>query len=225
MTTVIHIVAWLLLVLMVLLLNSLPLVMINVLSPMQQWIFLIIYGAILVYLFNLLSKRYNLRTRDYFKRLERADWLWNFGMFLVLRVIAISGTLLLTKIYGTDLSANDTIINELMMNLQAAPLISNLLFLVSTTFIAPFFEELVFRGFGTRLLFNNTYGWIQAIVLSAIFSLLHVSNIGEFILYFILGLGFYLTYKRRGRLEDAIMVHFLNNSGLLFSVLYFLFTK
>lgn len=225
MPKIIPILVWILLVLMVVLFNTLPVIAVGILTPFQQWIFFVIYALALIYLFNLLSKRYGLRTRNYFKRLEKNDWLWNLGIFFILRIVAIIGTMLLSKFYGTELSANDTAINELMMGLQGAPLISNLLFLMSGTIIAPFFEELVFRGFGTFLLFKDRFGWIQGIVLSAVFSLLHISNVGEFILYFIIGMGLYIAYRRRGRLEDAIMVHFLNNSGLLFLFFYTLFTK
>lgn len=222
---VVKIIIWLLLVFAVVGLNSLPIVAIGSLTPIQQWIFLIIYSLILIYLFRWLTTKYNLRTKNYFKQLTKKDWAWNIGIFLVLRVVAIGGTLLLSKFYGTDMSANDAVINDLMMSLQDAPLVSNLLFLMFGTLVAPFFEELVFRGFGTHLVFDGTRGWVQAIVLSAVFSLLHISNVGEFILYFIIGLGIYIAYQRRGRLEDGIMVHFLNNSGLLFLFIYTLFTK
>ncbi len=88
-----------------------------------------------------------------------------------------------------------------------------LLISITAVFLAPVFEELLFRGFALEIL-GRRLGTTPALVLSsAIFALVH----GEaFIPLFLLGLAFGWLYVWRGSLWAPIGAHFLNNAFSVF---------
>ncbi len=88
-----------------------------------------------------------------------------------------------------------------------------LLFL-TTTFLAPLFEEVIFRGVLLPIL-SREFGIILGITISAfIFALAHLS-IGEMPPLFTLGLGLGITRMISGRLSSSIVMHSLWN-GMTF---------
>ena len=96
-----------------------------------------------------------------------------------------------------------------------------LLFL-TTSFLAPLFEEVIFRGVLLPIL-SKEFGIVLGITISAfIFALAHLS-ISEMPPLFILGVGLGITRLASGRLSSSIFMHSLWN-GMTFLNLFLLRT-
>ena len=93
---------------------------------------------------------------------------------------------------------------------------------VTTTLLAPFFEEIIFRGILLPTL-SRDFGIIWGIIVSAfIFALAHLS-LGEMPPLFVLGLGLGITRIASGSLLASVIMHSLWN-GLTFLNLFLLRT-
>lgn len=91
---------------------------------------------------------------------------------------------------------------------------------VTTVFIAPVFEEFIFRGVLLPVLVNKQ-GRILAVIVSAlIFALAHLS-VGEMPPLFVLGIGLALLRLSSGRLLPCVIMHSLWN-GITFANLLIL---
>jgi membrane protease YdiL (CAAX protease family) len=94
-----------------------------------------------------------------------------------------------------------------------------LLFAVSTVFVAPFVEEIVFRGFFFNMLrrtFRNRlpagFADFSAVVISAaIFAGVH-GTLSGFPALFIMGMVMAEVYRRTGSLYASMAMHFVNNA-------------
>jgi len=96
------------------------------------------------------------------------------------------------------------------------------LLLITTTFLAPIFEEIVFRGVLLPVLARD-FGIVFGILMSSfIFALAHLS-LGEFPPLFVLGIGLGVTRLLSGRLGSSVIMHSLWN-GLTFLNLFLLRT-
>ena len=97
-----------------------------------------------------------------------------------------------------------------------------ILLFITTTIIAPLFEEIIFRGVLLPVLARN-YGKIIGIFISSfVFALAHLS-LNEFPPLFILGIGLAATRLISGRLSSSVIMHSLWN-GLTFLNLFLLRT-
>ncbi|MDG3142064.1 CPBP family glutamic-type intramembrane protease [Streptococcus suis] len=158
-------------------------------------------------------------------RFQRFTWK-DFGIavlfFLATRLVAILGTFLIQSVTGNAMSGNDAALSATNTQLQQMFPLYFVVFHVMIGLIAPVFEELTFRGFFSRFFFQKK--WAKGLFSSALFALLHVTRPIEFIMYFLLGLIFYLAYARRENIMDSIVVHMLNNGLIVvFSVInYFM---
>jgi membrane protease YdiL (CAAX protease family) len=93
------------------------------------------------------------------------------------------------------------------------------LFAVSTMFMAPLLEEIVFRGFFFNMLrrsFRNRlpagFADFSAVVISgAIFAGVHGTLTG-FPFLFVIGMVLAEVYRRTGSLHASIAMHFINNT-------------
>ena len=100
--------------------------------------------------------------------------------------------------------------------------LSFLILFLTTTFLAPFFEEIIFRGILLPTLSTN-FGTILGIIVSAfIFALAHLS-LGEMPPLFVLGIGLAVTRITSGSLFSSVIMHSLWN-GLTFLNLFLLRT-
>ena len=100
--------------------------------------------------------------------------------------------------------------------------LSFILLFLTTTLLAPLFEELIFRGVLLPIL-SREFGIILGITISAfIFALAHLS-ISEMPPLFILGIGLGITRLISGRLLSSVIMHSLWN-GLTFLNLFLLRT-
>ena len=100
--------------------------------------------------------------------------------------------------------------------------LSFILLLITTTFLAPLFEEIIFRGILLPTL-SRDFGIILGIIISAfIFALAHLS-LGEMPPLFVLGIGLGITRIASGSLFSSVIMHSLWN-GLTFLNLFLLRT-
>ncbi|MBO0472413.1 hypothetical protein IGL98_002812 [Enterococcus sp. DIV0840] len=126
------------------------------------------------------------------------------GGYILARVIAIGGTLLLNT-QGSESTANDAVIQTIFTGEN--PFLIILLIGIS----APIMEEIVFRG-GIIGYWLEKFP-IVAIALSSIsFGLIHgPTNLISFLIYGLMGLIFSMAYYKTKRLEVSMSIHFLNN--------------
>ncbi len=143
-----------------------------------------------------------------FKPLEKKHLL--YGLIATILSLAIYWTI--SAIIGQPSNQVDV-----YKDLNTMPIfISIIIFVI----LGPIFEELIFRGFILKGMFK---GHLLAgfIVSSILFGLIHgPASMGEFIIYFALGLIFGALYLITNRIEIAIICHGLNN---LVHILIFLF--
>ena len=100
--------------------------------------------------------------------------------------------------------------------------LSFFLLFVTTTLLAPLFEEIIFRGILLPTL-SRDFGVISGIIVSAfIFALAHLS-LGEMPPLFVLGIGLGITRIASGSLFSSVIMHSLWN-GLTFLNLFLLRT-
>ncbi|MDC3118537.1 CPBP family intramembrane metalloprotease [Prochlorococcus sp. AH-716-K03] len=100
--------------------------------------------------------------------------------------------------------------------------VSFILLFLTTTFLAPIFEEVIFRGVLLPIL-SREFGIVLGITTSAfIFALAHLS-ISEMIPLFTLGIGLGTTRLISGRLSSSVIMHSLWN-GMTFLNLFLLRT-
>ena len=100
--------------------------------------------------------------------------------------------------------------------------LSFVILFVTTTLLAPFFEEVIFRGVLLPTI-SRDFGIIWGITISAfIFALAHLS-IGEMPPLFVLGIGLGITRIATGSLLSSVIMHSLWN-GLTFLNLFLLRT-
>ena len=97
---------------------------------------------------------------------------------------------------------------------------SFLILFITTTLLAPLFEEIIFRGILLPTL-SRDFGVIMGIIISAfIFALAHLS-LGEMPPLFVLGIGLGITRIASGSLLSSVIMHSLWN-GLTFLNLFLL---
>jgi membrane protease YdiL (CAAX protease family) len=85
------------------------------------------------------------------------------------------------------------------------------MFVILAVFVAPFFEEIFFRGFLFRG-FSASWGWIGGACASAAFFGLAHLQFDIFVPLFVLGLVLAWVYKRTGSLWTCIAFHALFNA-------------
>ena len=172
-----------------------------------------------------LKHSYEEKTQHFKKKDVGINTLW----FVGLRVIAIVFSYLMLWVYGDDVSENDKVLMQNLENINHINLkliIALIVFFVAITFVAPYLEELVFRGIFKETIFNKFTLWLPLILSSAVFSMNHASaNIIGFIMYMLMGGVFYIAYRRRGNIKDSMMVHMLNNAFASVSIIIMLFVE
>ncbi|MEI5994690.1 CPBP family intramembrane glutamic endopeptidase [Candidatus Enterococcus mansonii] len=126
------------------------------------------------------------------------------GGFLLARVIAIGGTLLLNN-QGAESTANDVAIQTIFTGEN--PILIVLLIGIS----APIMEEIIFRGAIIGFWFENL-PMVGIAISSILFGLVHgPTNVISFLIYGLMGLILSIAYYKTKRLEVSISIHFFNN--------------
>lgn len=144
------------------------------------------------------------------------DILINILWLIVIRIAIGIFTVIMQSVYNEDTSENDKILlnqMEQLQHLSVSTIIALLFFFIIIIFVAPYLEELLFRGIFKETIFRKSAFLLPLLISSVIFSSLHGStNWISFVMYMTLGMGFYMVYNRRKNLKDSMMVHMLNNA-------------
>ncbi|WP_379947206.1 CPBP family intramembrane glutamic endopeptidase [Enterococcus devriesei] len=127
--------------------------------------------------------------------ITKKNMLIIIGSTVLLRILAITGTLLIQQLNGTQTSNNDAALSEMFNDVN--PLLLFLIIAIS----APIMEEIVFRAGIIKLLCKKLP--ILGVVLSSLcFGLIHMAtDLPNFVLYASMGLVFALAYYKTERLE------------------------
>ncbi len=146
------------------------------------------------------------------------SFLKGFEGFLMIIPFVLVASLIINLLVENQNGSNPLL--EIVLNNNNY--ISFILLFLTTTFLAPLFEEVVFRGVLLPIL-SREFGIVLGITISAfIFALAHLS-ISEMIPLFILGIGLGTTRLISGRLSSSVFMHSLWN-GMTFLNLFLLRT-
>lgn len=138
------------------------------------------------------------------------DVLKDLGIFVAILGFKLSMSYLMSRIYGEDTTVNDEAIFGLLADNTNILLALNLGLTVIT--MAPIMEEIIFRGMISKGMFKDKHFTVAIILSSIFFSSMHLSgNIISFIIYAGIGAACFLAYWRNKNINDAILIHFLNN--------------
>lgn len=94
------------------------------------------------------------------------------------------------------------------------------LMIIFGAIIAPFVEELMFRGFLQTTLYRYMGRWRAILVSSFFFSLVHL-NIYVFLQIFILGIMLAYVFDKTKSIVATITIHVIHNSATFVILLYF----
>ncbi len=134
------------------------------------------------------------------------------GWLMIMPLVLLIGWIM-NEILG-DQGGSNPLLELVLSSNQFLPLC---ILLITTVFLAPVFEELVFRGVLLPVLVSKV-GKIGGVLLSAlIFALAHLS-VGELPPLFVLGIGLGLMRVSSGRLFPCALMHSLWN-GVTFASL------
>lgn len=92
-------------------------------------------------------------------------------------------------------------------------------FFFSTVLLAPFLEEVLFRGYFLKSFLKNYKPWVAISLSALLFGLLH-GNPQQFIAAFTVGLLLGYTYWRTHSLLTPILIHLLNNLSAFLWLVY-----
>lgn len=204
----------------------------SVVNHVSLWIIIgitiigIIWTIFMMWLFRWYYHKKSYETHQHQFRLK--DILINISWFIALRITIGIFSLIMQSVYNDSTSENDKILlnrMEQLSNLSVSSVIGLLFFLIVIIFVAPYLEELLFRGIFKETIFRQTAFLLPLIISSVIFSSLHGStNWISFLMYMALGMCFYMVYNRRKNLKDSMMVHMLNNAMAGIAMVIMVFT-
>lgn len=168
-----------------------------------SWIFII--TILTIFLSAWIAKKIGILTFD-FNWVTKRNFKYIISWIVILRIIAMVMTLLIQVINGTETSNNDALIQNIFSD--ANPYLLFLLIAIA----APIMEEFIFRGGIIGYIFKE-HQIIGLIVSSILFGSVHAAtDIINFLLYFLMGLGMGYCYYKTKRIEVSIAVHFVNNA-------------
>jgi len=97
-----------------------------------------------------------------------------------------------------------------------------ILIIAMVSFSAPFFEEIIFRGFILRGFIGNYSPFVSVFISAIMFSLIHF-NPAQSVNAFILGFTFGIVFIKLKSIIPAMIMHFINNgigTGILLMVIF-----
>lgn len=182
--------------------------------------------AFIIFSISWIWNYYKKHTNHVSQKIGLKDFGIAFGLFILMRIIAVAGTLLNALVTGNAMTSNDAALQS-SNPLAIFPLFL-ILFNLTMGIFTPILEELTFRGIFIEMWFKPERKWLPAFITSAIFSLAHgFDNVITFSMYFAMGLTLYFAYDRRKNIKDSILVHVLNNGFIMmislisYLILYF----
>tara|TARA_B100000212_G_scaffold106940_1_gene79311 strand:- start:970 stop:1812 length:843 start_codon:yes stop_codon:yes gene_type:complete len=167
-----------------------------------------------------IDKKFSLQ-KDYFqfriKPLKESIYLGLKGWLMIIPFVLLT-SLIMNLIVENQAGSNPLL--EIVLNNNNY--FAFIMLFLTTTLIAPLFEEIIFRGVLLPVLARD-YGKIIGILISSfVFALAHLS-LNEFPPLFVLGIGLATTRLISGRLASSVVMHSFWN-GLTFLNLFLLRT-
>lgn len=152
--------------------------------------------------------------KDWFSFRWLSNWiLWGLGGYVVSIPLVITVSLINQQIWQGQGGSNPL----LTLALEAQDQVVLTIFLITATIAAPFFEEIMFRGFLLPSLTRYLPVWGAIGVSSLVFAFAHL-NVSEVIPLATLGMVLGVVYTRSRNLLSSMLLHSLWNGGTLFSL-------
>ena len=176
--------------------------------------------AIIYFQIKSTGKKFSFK-KDYFqfnsKPLRNSFNLGFKGFLMIIPFVLL--TSLLMRLFVENQNGSNPLLEIVLNNNNY---IAFTILFITTTILAPFFEEIIFRGVLLPIL-SRDFGILFGIFMSSfVFALAHLS-VGEFPPLLVLGIGLACTRLISGRLASSIIMHSLWN-GLTFFNLFLLRT-
>ncbi|MBN8581239.1 MAG: CPBP family intramembrane metalloprotease [Anaerolineae bacterium] len=137
------------------------------------------------------------------KRFDNKDLALGCGLLIMIYFVTIINNLLMIAL---GVAVQVETITE-MFNEMDSPLI----FAVSTVLLAPFTEELFFRGFLFKGL-REKYGWVNALMFSSIIFALFHGQLATLLPTFLMGALFAYMFQKTGSVFPGMLLHFSINA-------------
>ncbi|BBA79273.1 abortive infection protein [cyanobacterium endosymbiont of Rhopalodia gibberula] len=159
-------------------------------------------------------KSYFPLPKDWFRFEIKSNWLaWGVGGYLVALPLVIIVSLINQQIWDGQGGSNPL----LFLALEAQDTVVLAIFYFTASLLAPFYEEIMFRGFLLPSLTRYIPVWAAITISSLIFALAHL-NLSEVLPLGILGMVLGVVYTRSRNLLSSMLVHSLWNSGTLLNL-------
>jgi len=160
-------------------------------------------------------KSYFPLPKDWFKfDFLNKNWLvWGLGGYFVALPLIVLVSLINQQIWQGQGGSNPL----LLLALESQDWLALTLFFVTASVAAPFFEEIMFRGFLLPSLTRYLPVWSAIIISGLVFALAHLS-LSEVFPLATLGIILGVVYTRSRNLLSSILLHSLWNSGTLISL-------
>lgn len=139
--------------------------------------------------------------------------LWGIGGYFVALPLVIVVSLINQRIWQGQGGSNPL----LTLALESRDTVALLCFAFTATIAAPFFEEILFRGFLLPSLTRYVPVWGAIVLSSLVFALAHQS-LSEVLPLTVLGCVLGFVYTRSKNLLSSMLVHSLWNGGTLLSL-------
>lgn len=139
--------------------------------------------------------------------------LWGLGGYLVALPLVVLISLLNQEIWQGQGGSNPLL--SLALESQNWWVLG--IFFFTAAILAPFFEELIFRGFLLPSLTRYVPVWLAIVASSLLFAIAHL-NLSEVLPLFVLGCVLGTVYTRSRNLAASMLLHSLWNSGTLISL-------
>ncbi|MGP0129380.1 MAG: lysostaphin resistance A-like protein [cyanobacterium endosymbiont of Rhopalodia musculus] len=159
-------------------------------------------------------KSYFPLPKDWFQFKIKSNWLvWGVGGYLVALPLVIIVSLINQQIWDGQGGSNPL----LSLALEAQDTVVLAIFYFTASLAAPFYEEIMFRGFLLPSLTRYVPVWAAVTISSFIFALAHL-NLSEVLPLAILGMVLGVVYTKSRNLLSSMLVHSLWNSGTLLNL-------
>jgi uncharacterized protein len=173
---------------------------------------LVASGALLVLYFSI--KRFFPLPEFWFRFRFQDKWfLWGLGGYCAALPIVVVVSLINQQLWQGQGGSNPL----LQLALESQDTVALGMFFFTAAIAAPFFEELLFRGFLLPSLTRYLPVWASILVSSLLFAIAHLS-LSEILPLTALGIVLGVVYTRSRNLLAPILLHSLWNSGTLLSL-------
>ncbi|NDJ23874.1 CPBP family intramembrane metalloprotease [Nostoc sp. B(2019)] len=173
---------------------------------------LVASGALLVLYFSI--KRFFPLPEFWFRFRFQGKWfLWGLGGYCAALPIVVVVSLINQQLWQGQGGSNPL----LQLALESRDSVALGIFFFTAAIAAPFFEELLFRGFLLPSLTRYLPVWGSIIVSSLLFAIAHLS-LSEILPLTALGIVLGIVYTRSRNLFAPMLLHSLWNSGTLLSL-------